>query len=228
MLNTKERITAYRSLDVERYIRSTHPVLYLPLWKRESGNTNQFTSDDAYGHLCTVTGATWGLQGRSFNGTSDKIAIASFPGSFPVGNAARSMLAWLNSDVIPSVTSDCAIGYGEYDTSKMFTIFLSEATGTYQFGGYANDLDSGVSVSTNWDLVAVTHDGTTTTIYVNDETPVSGAKTLNTTAAAFAIGQFPNGANFFDGAIGKAFLYNRALTAVEYQYIYLATKGRYK
>src|SRR3972149_6505876 len=45
-------------------------VLYLPLYELDGAS---FASRDAYGHLCTVTGATWGLQGRTFNGTSDWI-----------------------------------------------------------------------------------------------------------------------------------------------------------
>src|SRR3990167_5915362 len=45
-------------------------VLYLPLWKKDGSS---FMSDDAYGHLATVTGATWGSQGRTFDGVDDLI-----------------------------------------------------------------------------------------------------------------------------------------------------------
>ena len=47
-------------------------VLYLPLYELDGAS---FMSKDAYGHLCTVTGATWTPRGRSFDGTDDHIAL---------------------------------------------------------------------------------------------------------------------------------------------------------
>src|SRR3989304_5596886 len=64
---TKERITAHRLFATRRYILSTHPALYIS-GRRDFQGTNQFLSDDAYGHLCTVTGALWTPQGYSFDG----------------------------------------------------------------------------------------------------------------------------------------------------------------
>ena len=45
-------------------------VLYLPLHQRDGSS---FMSKDAYGHVCTVTGAVWTPEGRLFDGVDDYI-----------------------------------------------------------------------------------------------------------------------------------------------------------
>lgn len=50
--------------------------LYLPLDRKDG---TYFMSDDAHGHLCTVTGAVWSPQGRYFDGTDDIISVADSP-----------------------------------------------------------------------------------------------------------------------------------------------------
>ena len=52
-------------------------VLYVPLWHEKlSGGT--FASFDHNHHACTVTGATWGTQGRTFAGDdNDVITVAN-------------------------------------------------------------------------------------------------------------------------------------------------------
>lgn len=49
-------------------------ILYLPLYRLDGA---LIRSRDAYGHLATVSGATWGLQGRYFDGIGDKIETAN-------------------------------------------------------------------------------------------------------------------------------------------------------
>ena len=56
-----------KELKYERFILSTRPVLWLPLYRKD-GDT--ILSSDGYGHLCTVTGALWTPQGRTFDGAS--------------------------------------------------------------------------------------------------------------------------------------------------------------
>ena len=60
-----------RDIIAERYIRSLGGItLSLPLWKRDG---TEFIDESPYGHLCTVTGALWGTQGRFFDGADDVI-----------------------------------------------------------------------------------------------------------------------------------------------------------
>ena len=49
-------------------------VLYLPLYQPDGAS---FASRDAYGHLCTVTGALWTPQGRTFDGADDIIDLGN-------------------------------------------------------------------------------------------------------------------------------------------------------
>ena len=75
MLATKEAIIAPEWAR-ERYIRSTMPVLWLPLYRKDFGATDYFISADAYGHKCQNSGSLYGgLQGRYFDPTDDKITI---------------------------------------------------------------------------------------------------------------------------------------------------------
>src|SRR3990167_10622684 len=92
VLATKERITAHGLFATRRYILSTLPVLYIS-GRRDFQGTGQFLSDDAYGHLCTRTGVTWGIQGGIFDGDDyincgNATSIASIVSNFTV-------LAWV-------------------------------------------------------------------------------------------------------------------------------------
>ena len=55
--------------DISSNIIPDGLVFYALLWLR---NNSPFRSADLYRHICTVTGATWGIQGRTF-GTTDEI-----------------------------------------------------------------------------------------------------------------------------------------------------------
>jgi len=48
--------------------------LYLPLYELDGSS---FMSKDACGHICLVTGALWGSQGRTFDGGDDYIDITT-------------------------------------------------------------------------------------------------------------------------------------------------------
>src|SRR3990167_11340426 len=93
VLATKERITAHRLFSTRRYILSTHPVLYIS-GRRDFQGTNQFLSDDAYGYLCTRTGALWTPQGYLFDGIDDKIAITT-PSALNIYERPISLGAWI-------------------------------------------------------------------------------------------------------------------------------------
>ncbi len=58
---------------------------------------SQFMSDDAQGRLCTVVGATWGNQGRLFDG-NDYISV----GTQTPPNAI-TIEAWVKWTTLPAV-----------------------------------------------------------------------------------------------------------------------------
>lgn len=61
-----------REMKLERFIRSTRPVLWLPLYRKDG---NSFISPDGYGHAVTNNG-TWGLSGFQGNGSSTYLSVA--------------------------------------------------------------------------------------------------------------------------------------------------------
>ncbi len=74
---SKERIIAPRQVEMERYIRSLFPTLYVDT-RRNFQGTGLRISDDATGHLLTVTGVSWTPSCYSFDG-NDRISIADHP-----------------------------------------------------------------------------------------------------------------------------------------------------
>src|SRR3990167_7671142 len=115
---TKERITAHRLFSTRRYILSTHPTLYIS-GRRDFQGTNQFLSDDAYGHLCTRTGALWTPLGYPFDGADDYITL---PLACSVRNATQvTLVMWFK----PTLTGALQRLYWEP---------ISTASGTGRFG----------------------------------------------------------------------------------------------
>ena len=68
------------TLKVQRdFILDPSLLLYLPLYELDG---KKFMSKDAYGHLCTVTGALWRPNGREFDG-DDYISLPAGAGLTP-------------------------------------------------------------------------------------------------------------------------------------------------
>ena len=71
-------------------------VLYLPLGQLDG---TSFVSQDAYGHLCTVTGTVWGSRGRYFDGADDLVnanAAINAIQDLSVG----IIMAWFNGNLV--------------------------------------------------------------------------------------------------------------------------------
>ena len=201
-------------------------VLYLPLYKLDG---DSFMSKDAYGHLCTVTGALWKPDGRSFDGGDDYITVPQHV-SIPSGATARTIQAWVYLDNHSDWNS--IIRWGEADSEKLCSFATKVTSGYLGLYFYGDDHDSGVAVGTGaWHLVSATFIGTTSKLYLDDSliSTKSDHGAVNTTATDVWIGTNEiQDNNWFDGVVGEIMLYNRALTLLEIQHNYLATKWRYK
>lgn len=238
VLGTKERIIAAKQFATERYIRSTHPVLYLPLWKRDAGGTNQIRSDDAYGHLATVSGALWTPQGRTFDGVDDQILIAD-PSSVLDLTTALTYEVWVK----PSNGGD---SYGRFLTKTstdpyasrvvMLGKELDDETNVRweHFGLTPTVLNSGTGKMTvdAWNHVVGTYVNTPVrVIYVNGVAVANdtGTGTITSTPGAVLwVGSlFTDNQNLL-ATIGEVRVYRRALSVVEIMQNYLATKWRYR
>jgi len=202
-------------------------VLYLPLGKLDGAS---FISKEARGHLCTVTGALWRPSGRYFDGIDDEIdcgdnSILDFTsGDF-------SVEFWIKQTSSPADNA-YVINRGNYNLSGWY-IWFWNAGDEMQF--YTNQDTPGVQSTTmdmtfdTWLHLALVRSGAVATWYQNtvDVTKNHGTHIDPTSVSqALKIGAFPS--DDFKGTIGEVSIYNRALTPLEIQHNYLATKWRYR
>ena len=218
-------------------------VLYLPLYELDGAS---FASRDAYGHLCTVSGATWGIQGRTFDGIDDKIVIPDNP-VFSFGNGltdvAFSLLAWIkltDASVNRFILTKETTGLQEWswqvlsDNTFRFCAIdnsaLVQATRTYTFslfgqwvflGGSYN----GVGGATAANGITLYENGAVKTSTANNNASYVAMEDLTASVQIGARGQADT---WFKGSIGEVFVFNRSLSPLEFQNIYLATKWRYQ
>ncbi len=227
-------------------------VLYLPLWhpKLSIPSGGAFSSLDNNAHVCTVTGAVWGWQGRLFAGDDDLISVASAaslnPGTSDIVLAAWFKTTDLGWSKIIGKNSTSAVGNAVYD--GMTLVISGTGTLALNFRSTA-DSDSDVGVIGATDA----HDGAWHFGVANFDR--SGNEELfldcvsqGTASIAYAVARDitysqplalgvrlvdrppPDDRDiWFTGTIGEVFMYKgRPLTLGEIQNLYLATKWRYR
>ncbi|KKN75022.1 hypothetical protein LCGC14_0385240 [marine sediment metagenome] len=235
---TKEQVVADRTFATERYILSTMPVLYLPLWKTDSGESgDSFISSDGHGFTCTVTGALWTPTGRVFDGSNDNILISSHASLNP---EKLSVEFWVYINAHADFNSIVAKDYSGANNYR----FLSAADGTLT---WALRDKNGTS---NWEVVTapVNSGEWIHVVGVADQVPTSGVggivgiyinSALIKADLSHSVTEILHGSNAndlyvgftsnaLDGRIGEVRIYNRILTPLEIQRSYLATKWRYQ
>jgi hypothetical protein len=204
-------------------------VLYAPLWHPELSGS-PFLSKDLNAHTCTVTGATWGLQGRTFNGTSDYIDCGSNGVLFPSGDL--TIEAWIqkNDALTEAGIVNCYASNKGYD----LTIF---GDNNFLFRYWASDghaqlyaafpAASPFAINT-WFHLVVGRSGDTLVGWVNCNalTPVAVTGTLVVPAVSLRIGS-QQGAQYLKGLEGEVRIYNRALSLAEVQHNRNVTRWRY-
>jgi hypothetical protein len=205
-------------------------VLYLPLWRPDMAGTT-IISKDRYAHSCTVTGALWRPNGRWFDGVDDYVDCG--PGaSLKIPNTL-TLEAWLYQK--GGTINQFSIGHGQVDGYKYGLIWCSpNAKMAFAFHNGVGWGDRAVSQSiplNTWVHVAGVWDGSYAEIYINggreDRQAVTG--TIPYVAADRAyLGYALAAGHWWNGLIGEVRIYNRALTALEIQNIYLKTKWRYR
>ena len=210
------------------YICSTGLVLHLPFYDIDGG---AFKTKDSYGHQATVNGALWRPDGRYFDGVDDKINL---PDVSPLSPTSQITLeAWFNparttgaNRVISKFPNDYQ-GWSMYHgTAIGFQLYTGVSLGSTSSAANTITQDT-------WHHVVCTYDGFWMTVFINAN--LSGTPQVRTglivyTALQPAIGA-DNGAGagqFFKGTISEVRIYNRALTPLEIQQNYLATKWRYQ
>ncbi len=207
-------------------------VLYLPLYELDGAS---FTSRDAYGHLCAVTGAVWTPQGRSFDGVYDFIncgnpvalqmandftvevwiSIATSQGGtywdiISHGHSATGGWVWQATTAVGPNSLRALYGNGTDITGPAFTPDLRD-------GSFHHLISVKKSVGNSEVFV----DG----VYNNGS---SRPLDIPLTGANVNIGRDSGGSRYVKGIIGEVRIYRRVLSPLEIQRNYLATKWRYR
>lgn len=207
-------------------------VFYAPLWSPYLKGT-VFKSQDLYRHNCTVSGATWGSQGRTYNGTTSTTIVPHHASQLLTTGGA--IIAWIKPNtsgendggriVDKSTDAFGSNGYRFYTEST----FLGFSSGAGARNSGAGSLNYGV-----WSHVVASFDSDgVVSFYINGVlkgTPGDfGDPTGITTTNALTIGNRSGATDrTFDGLIGEVGMWNRVLSVGEILHIYNATKWRYQ
>jgi hypothetical protein len=211
-------------------------VFHAPLWHPKlwvaSGST--FQSLDKYSHTCTVSGATYGKYGYTFDGANDYISV-------PVNSAfefttACTFLAWVK-------IKDWDFTGGSYVIvevqDRIFWNFPSAAGQQLRFQqeGTWDYVDTPASAgqyyaADTWYCVGATFDvakNPNTRLYWYGFEQANGNITAPlATAKPIWIGSYQNANHYIDGIVGEVTICNnRAFSASEMMRYYQQTKGRY-
>ncbi len=190
--------------------------------------SNIIRSMDSTGHLCTVTGATWGYQGRTFDG-DDFIELGN-PTALQITGAAITVALWI-----------------KFTDANLGTVILSkwgdQSAYIMYFGGAGNptfavNTSSSValtSLSTNndgaWHFICGFYDGANVNLEVDNvaaNTPAAQTGNIASASTTVRIARYGDAfTGYFIGNIGGVFIFNRSLPFTERLRLYQATKWRY-
>ncbi len=199
-------------------------VLYLPLYELDGVS---FMSKDAYGHLCSVTGALWRPNGHYFDGIDDKIACGN---STAFDSAGITIEMWIKLGSLAATarylySKGAVVGsfIADINISQLQRVQIKDAS------GWKNTISSltAIATTTDWHHCAFTFKQPSLVFYMDlerEEVTFNWAITANTANLDIAQGR----GGYWIGNIGEVRLYSRALTPQEIQHNYLATKWRYR
>lgn len=207
-------------------------VLYLPLHELEG---DSFMSRDGYGHLCTVTGALWRPDGRSFDGIDDFISLPDFSTDF---TDEATIIAWVKLDDASPANPKLGLWEIHAATPNQATLYPytdgKAYLSTFRTARVSGIVLSGAVNLENWHTVMITtKPGTNNWKFYQDlelVKQVDGEVSVNITGGSIQIGRDTSQAsNFFlDGNLGELVIYNRFFTLVDYTTYRRATEWRYR
>ena len=212
---------------MKNFIYDPSLVLYLPLHMLDGAS---FMSKDAYGHSCAVTGALWTPRGRSFDGTDDEIDT----GSSATLNltTAISVIMWVKPDLSANRTllSRCV------NSTHGYTLIAASNSNLYLISRNSN-VDpgtlskSGLVTNTWYQVGFIWVSSVKRALVLNGELFSEGSTDVDIpsipTDHTYIGRNDPWYGSRFKGLIGEVRLYNQALSSLEIQHNYLATKWRY-
>ena len=217
----RQVLGSIRQLDV--VVPEFFPKDGLVSYYKLDGNSNDVTGN----HNGVDTQITYGLgygkvgQGALFTTSPSYSKIVTSGNIGIYGNAARTVAFWVKS--LQSSNYYFYWGIESYNQNFGFT---TEGGTQYKLYIYNNDWNTGVAPSSNLDFIALTHDGTTLKLYVNNSLVASVAKTLNTANTPLVIGQQASvSTGSFSGWFDEFGVWSRALTSDEISQLYNSGTG---
>ena len=214
-------------------MRDPSLVLYLPLWYPHGDMTGStIYSYDKNRHSCTVTGATWGLQGRTFDGTDDKILVPDAT----ILDCASAFTGeiWLRVATTQDNKGILAKDDGVTNTYKFRTGQIGNTTKVVFIlaasGGQINLVSTSVYNDNVFHHIVGTYDGTNVRLFFdgNEEDSDTTSGNIVTTSADVLLAYYNVAGTFFNCVIGEVRIYNRALNLSELNQNRNATKWRYQ
>ena len=218
-----------QGLGRRRFKLDASCVLYLPLYELDGA---KIRSKDAYGHLATVTGALWTPQGRTFVAAGGDRIVVPDAASIDFTNAL-TLIAWVKLSAIDAWNG--VIGKATTiwsQTSYTLRVLLDN---TFSADLSADGVTpvaltvAGALSKDVWYHLATTFNRPDRVLYKNGVSVATSSwdNDVFVGTSDIYLGKYAGDSATVSGTIGEVFLYNRALTALEIQHIYLATKWRY-
>lgn len=209
------------------FVRDSTLALYLPLWHPDL-SASPFLSKDLNAHSCTVVGATWGLQGRTFTGTDDKITI---PYNSVLNASPVSVSFWMYATAFPA-DEHHLIAHGTWK-SRGWDIYIY-GSGTLfwevEAPGVTATITTDISALTStWLFFTCVYNARAMTIFMNGASVATGTALFDMTFATDAVwlGTDLSLAMFYAGRLGEVLIESKACTLANHTQRYLATKWRY-
>jgi hypothetical protein len=246
-----DRLERDASVFKRRWLLDPNLVLYLPLWHRACTGSSFGSRNPGTLHTATVTGATWGSQGRTFDGVDDRLTLPANASFYNVFASSFTLIMWVKPIAI---TNGKKVIFDKPFTSHVSPFYQVNMTiNNDDFGGLSTDKHYGfnlwntvvneylnVEAAANsavvgrWSHLAAVFNSVSPsltfyidTVQAGQDTTPSG--TYSNYATGAALGMLLNVSAYKSNEItGDVLLYNRALTLAEVTHNYLATKWRYE
>ena len=203
-------------------------VYYAPLWLFKG---SKFKTADADKHTATVTGATWGITGRTFDGSDDQMSRTTSTLWVKDAQTPATYIIWFNSDLQGADfdSTRCALAQGRtifrFDDSSQSGV--AGTLGSFLGGAWVSSTI--VPTKNTWYHAAIAHSGTSLLYYING---VLKSTTANNTEAVTDVQGITVGSGqdtqYFDGTIGEVLVYYRQLSLAEIIHHYNLSKWRYQ
>ncbi|MBL7141902.1 hypothetical protein ISS21_02305, partial [Patescibacteria group bacterium] len=177
-----------------------------------SGNLNSGTS---YGAATTTTKGIFNSAG-DFDGVDDYVDI-TLGSSLSSGSESYTVSMWVYPE---NIGQQSFFTRGELSPNQLLAIVYYPTGGGLRVNHYGNDLQTSQTLSNNqWHHIAVTYDGSITTLYLNGSVVDSlSSGSLNLQNTFTRLGDYRDTFyNNFDGRIDNVAIYNRAKIASEIQ-----------